>query len=228
MAKLTLTRCTVEDGQTTEQSGSSDIFEVSINPADYKHTYGISYSSASPDEGGPIGKSGVTPKFSNVSGEKVSFSITIDGTGVVEDEQDRTVGEQIDSLKTIAYTYSGTDHEPNVVKISWGSGLTAFYGRMESMTVNYTLFKATGEALRAKVDLSFVSFCTQMEEALSAQRSSPDMTHTVQVRAGDTLPLLCQKIYRDASKYVEIAQINGLDGFRALAAGTVLRFPPMR
>lgn len=228
MAKLTLTRCTVENGQTAEQSGSQDIFVVSINPADYKHTYGISYSSESPDDGAAIGKSGVTPKFSNVTGEKVSFSITIDGTGVVEDEQNRTVSEQIDTIKAIAYAYSGTEHEPNVVKISWGSGLSAFYGRLESMAVNYTLFRATGEALRARVDFSFVSFCTQMEEALSAQRSSTDMTHVVQVRAGDTLPIICQTVYRDASKYVEIAKINGLDGFRALTAGTELRFPPMR
>ena len=61
-----------------------------------------------------------------------------------------------------------------------------------------------------------------------AQRSSPDMTHTVRVRAGDTLPLLCQQIYRDASKYVDIARLNGLDGFRHLAPDTVLQFPPMR
>ena len=131
-------------------------------------------------------------------------------------------------LKAIVYSYNGSDHEPNVVKIAWGRGLTAFYGRLESMSANYTLFRATGEALRAKVDLSFISFSTQMEEALRAQRSSPDMTHMVRVRAGDTLPLLCQRIYSDASKYLEIARLNDLDGFRALPPDTVLHFPPMR
>ena len=64
-----------------------------------------------------------------------------------------------------------------------------------------------------------------MEEALRAQRSSPDMTHIVRVRAGDTLPLLCQRIYRDASKYLEIARLNELDGFRALAPGSELQLP---
>ena len=131
-------------------------------------------------------------------------------------------------LKAIVYSYSGSDHEPNVVKIAWGRGLTAFYGRLESMSADYTLFRPTGEALRAKVALSFISFSTQMEEALRAQRSSPDMTHTVRVKAGDTLPLLCQRIYRDASKYLEIARLNDLDGFRALAPGSELQFPPMR
>jgi nucleoid-associated protein YgaU len=225
MTKLSMTRCTVEGGQTRE---SSDVFRVTINPADYKHSFSIAYSGAKPEDSRPIGKSGVTPRFSTVNSEKISFSIVLDGTGVVPDAAGQTVADQIRALKAIVYAYSGSDHEPNVVKIAWGRGLTAFYGRLESMTANYTLFRATGEALRAKVDMSFISFATQMEEALRAQRSSPDMTHTVRVRAGDTLPLLCQKIYRDASRYLAIARLNDLDGFRALTPGTELKFPPMR
>ena len=226
MTKLSITRCTVEGGQTTEHP--SDVFRATINPADYKHSFAISYSGARPDDGRPIGKSGVTPKFSAVNSEKIAFSIVLDGTGVVPDAAGQTVAGQMAALKAIVYAYSGSDHEPNVVKIAWGRGLTAFYGRLESMTADYTLFRPTGEALRAKVDLGFISFATQMEEALRAQRSSPDMTHTVRVRAGDTLPLLCQKVYRDPSKYLAIARLNDLDGFRALAPGTELKFPPMR
>ena len=225
VTKLSITRCTVEGGQTAE---SSDVFHVTINPADYKHSFSIAYSGARPEDGRPIGKSGVTPKFSATNSEKISFSIVLDGTGVVPDAAGRSVADQMSALKAIVYAYSGTDHEPNVVKIAWGRGLAAFYGRLESMTANYTLFRATGEALRAKVELSFISFSTQMEEALAAQRSSPDMTHWVRVRAGDTLPLLCQRIYRDPAKYVAIARLNDLDGFRALAPGTELKFPPMR
>lgn len=228
MAKLTITRCTVDGGQTVAQAGPTNVFKASINPADYKHSYAISYSGQGPETGLPIGKSGVTPKFAAVSAERITFAIILDGTGVVPDAAGLSVADQLARLKAIAYTYSGSDHEPNVVKLSWGTGLTAFYARLESMTVDYTLFRATGEALRAKVDLAFISFSTQMEEALRAQRSSPDMTHVVRVRAGDTLPLLCQRIYRDASKYVEVARANGLDGFRELAPDTVLRFPPMR
>lgn len=226
MAKLAITRCTVEGGHTTEHPG--DVFRAAINPADYKHAFGIAYSGTAAEDGRPLGKSGVTPKFSSVNSEKIAFSIVLDGTGVVPDAAGRSVADQMRQLKAIVYAYSGSDHEPNVVKIAWGRGLTGFYGRLESMTADYTLFRPTGEALRAKVDLSFISFSTQMEEALRAQRSSPDMTHIVRVRAGDTLPLLCQRIYRDASKYLEIARLNQLDGFRALVPGSELRFPPMR
>jgi Contractile injection system tube protein len=158
VTKLSLTRCTVEGGQTTEHPSS--VFRVTINPADYKHSFSIAYTGARPEDGRPIGKSAVTPKFSAVNSEKISFSIVLDGTGVVPDAAGQSVADQMRALKAIVYAYSGSDHEPNVVKIAWGRGLTSFYGRLESMTVNYTLFRATGEALRAKVDMSFISFAT--------------------------------------------------------------------
>lgn len=228
MAKLTLTRCTVENGRTVEKRGRGDIFKAQVNPADYKHSHGISYSNTSPEQGQPLGKSGVTTKFSAINAEKVSFSMVLDGTGVVADDQKRSVADQVKALKAICYTYSGKDHEPNVVKVSWGKGLTAFYGRMESMGIDYTLFRASGEALRAKVALSFVSFHTEIEEALKAQRSSPDLTHRVEVRAGDRLPLLCHQVYKDQTAYLKVAEENGLDGFRALRPGDVLEFRPLR
>jgi nucleoid-associated protein YgaU len=226
VSKLSITRCSVENGRTREHPG--DVFRVTINPADYKHSFSVAYAGARTDDERPLGKASVSPKFASVNAEKVSFAIVLDGTGVVADAEGTSVAGQMRALKAIAYAYDGSNHEPNVVKISWGSGLAAFYGRLESMTVNYTLFRPTGEALRARVEMSYISFSTPMEEALTAQRSSPDMTHTVRVRAGDTLPLLCQQIYRDGTKYLEIARLNGLDGFRALVPDTVLQFPPMR
>ncbi|MEL6678946.1 MAG: peptidoglycan-binding protein [Pseudomonadota bacterium] len=227
MAKLTLTRCVVEGGQTHETSGPGNVFKVTINPADYKHTYGVSYTGQQKDRKQPMGKSAVVAKFSAVNQEKVDFSVTLDGTGVVPGVK-QSVADQVKAIRDIAYTYSGKEHEPNVVKLTWGRGLNAFFGRLTSMTVDYTLFHPAGQALRAKVTMSFVAFATQMEEALKAQRSSPDMTHVVEVKAGDTLPLLCQRIYRDASQYMHVATVNGLDGFRSLTPGTVLRFPPIR
>ena len=132
VTKLAITRCTVEGGQTTEHPG--DVFRATINPADYKHSFGIAYSGRPPRTAGRIGKSGVTPKFSSVNSEKIAFSIVLDGTGVVPDTAGRSVADQMRALKAIVYAYSGSDHEPNVVKIAWGRGLTAFYGRLESMT----------------------------------------------------------------------------------------------
>ena len=96
------------------------------------------------------------------------------------------------------------------------------------MSCEYTLFKPSGEPLRVKIKLSFGGFMSKGEEAKKANRSSPDLTHHIEVRAGDTLPALCYRIYRDSSYYTEIARINNLTSFRTLQPGTRLSFPPLR
>ena len=85
---------------------------MTINPADYKHSFSIAYSGAAAEDGRPIGKSGVTPKFADVNAEKVSFAIVLDGTGVVPDAAGRSVADQMRALKAIVYAYNGSDHEP--------------------------------------------------------------------------------------------------------------------
>ena len=228
MAKLKIVRCTVSGGQIREERGAANTFEVTINPESYSHSFGITYSGTRPGGDQAIGKAAQTPTFANTASEKVAFKIVIDATGVVPDNKGKAVAQQIDQLRGIVYEYDGETHEPGIVKITWGKGLKAFFGRLEKLGIDYTLFHPDGTALRAKLDLGFISAKTPEEEARLANRQSPDMTHVIRVRAGDTLPLLCQRVYGDPSKYIEVARLNELDGFRTLAPDTLLRFPPMR
>ena len=96
------------------------------------------------------------------------------------------------------------------------------------MSVQYTLFKPSGEPLRAKLTLSFVQYVSQKEESARADRKSPDLTRVVEVKAGDTLPLLCYRIYKDSSYYTQVARVNKLISFRGLKPGSRLVFPPLR
>ena len=232
---LTITRCKVTaDGQTKPSGSHSDIFEATLNPASYQHSLSISYSkeadaNAQAVNRKPLGQTAVESRFAAINAEKVAFDLVLDGTGVVRKEGKRVpdVKAEIEQLKNIVYRYVGDKHEPSVVKLAWGE-LNTFYGRMESMAVEYTLFRPNGLPLRAKVKLRFVSFMTQVEASLRANRSSPDLSHLVEVRDGDTLPWLCQLIYNDSSRYIEVARANKLTNFRALVPGTRLRFPPLK
>ena len=96
------------------------------------------------------------------------------------------------------------------------------------MSMDYTLFKPSGLPLRAKVKLSFTGFQSKDEKALRANRSSPDLDHVVEVKAGDTLPLLCYRIYKNSGYYTDVAKVNNLVNFRNLVPGTRLHFPPLR
>lgn len=223
--KLTITRCTLQGGSLKV---SQDEFVVMLNPSGFTHDRSISYSGSSPTRGAqnkPLGISSAETKFGATEPETVKFSIVIDGTGVVTSPP-KDVKAECASLKAIVYDYDGNTHETNIVQLKWGNFL--FYGRLTSMSVEYTLFKPSGEPLRAKVSLAFVSYMSREEEAKRAKRSSPDLSHRVVVKAGDTLPLLCYRIYRDSSYYGEVARINNLTDFRNIAPGTELLFPPLR
>lgn len=228
MGKLRITKCNVPpSGMISVDTGT--YFETTMNPASLKTGLSISYSGAGAGDKVPVGAAGASPKFKSTNAENLNFDLVIDGTGVVPGTEDLTVADQITKLKSITYRYDGSKHEPNVVQITWGDGgIEAFTGRLVSLGIDYTLFRPSGEALRAKVSLSFKSFSTTEEINRAANKTSPDLTHIVLVRAGDTLPLLCERIYKDPSKYLAVARHNRLDSFRALKPGTELHFPPMR
>lgn len=216
--KLKLTQCKVsKDGKVEVIDGNS--FEVMLNPASYNRSYSISYND---DEA--QGQSASSLKFNVIKPQGFSFDIILDGTGVV-DQSAPAVKDQIQGLKDIV-AYSGDEHQPPVTKVLWGTLI--FFGCLTSMSVDYTLFKPSGEPLRAKVTVAFKEFMSQEEESLRADRKSADLTHVVEVRAGDTLPLLCERIYKDSGYYTQVARLNNINNFRDIKPGTRLFFPPLR
>jgi nucleoid-associated protein YgaU len=47
------------------------------------------------------------------------------------------------------------------------------------------------------------------------------------VKKGDTLPLMCYRIYGDSRYYLQVAMANRLTNFRNLQVGDELFFPPI-
>jgi nucleoid-associated protein YgaU len=231
MARLTITRCELSADKIETVSSpdpDKDVFEVTINPESYSRRYAIAYTGTGRGPNTPIGKAAASPEYARTEAETVSFDLVIDGTGVVEAARGKPVSSEISRLRDLVYTYQGSEHEPSPVELNWGDELCAFRARLTEMSVDYTLFKADGTPLRAKVRLSFLEALTPQEVAVQADDQSPDLSHLVRVRAGDTLPGLCQRILKDPDAYLDIAVANDLDGFRSLVPNTILRFPPMR
>lgn len=218
LTKLNICPCQVAKDGTFKQE-KNKAYTVMLNPNKFSHTYKISYSQTK-----TLGQMASDTKFSGIEPESISFDILLDHTGVIPDSSD--VQTQIKKLNNVVYTYNGSRHEPNHVRLLWGSLL--FYGRLKSMSAEYTLFSPEGKPLRAEVKLAFTGFMSTQEEARRANRSSPDMTHTVVFKAGDSLPLLCHRIYNDAGYYTMVAHANDITNFRNIAPGTRIVFPPLR
>ncbi|WP_076414635.1 peptidoglycan-binding protein [Shewanella sp. UCD-KL12] len=207
---------------TIETEDASSKFELMLNPSNFNHNYTIKYDNK---KNKSLGTSSSESKFAGYDAESVDFTTVIDGTGVIKTTKAIDVSKQISDLKQIVYNYVGKKHEPNVVNVIWGT--LYFVCRLTSFKVEYVLFKPDGTPLRAKVSLAFSGFMTNKEEALKSKRSSPDLTHVIEFKSGDTLPLLCQQVYEDDSYYMQVARFNNLDSFRVIKPGTKLLFPPL-
>ena len=225
---LTIFKCSVNRGIVTPDP--TKYFAAMLNPNSYDRSYEIEYS----DDDESFGALGSDKKFSRFKAQTQDFTIKLDGTGVVSNASSDALGmgmpsssvtAQIDSLKGIVYQYDGSKHEPSVVQLVWGSLI--YTSRLEKMNIKHTLFSPVGTPLRADVTLTLAEYLSSAEETLRANRSSPDLTHSIEVKAGDSLPLLCEKIYNDSSYYLAVAQANGLDHFRDIRPGQSLFFPPL-
>ena len=215
--KLKISPCDVSNGVATVNGDPP--FEALINPEEYTHSSVIRYA-----ENKALGPGG-EKKYSKSVPDRIEFKeMVLDGTGVVPGTT-TSVLQQVERLRTVAFTYDGNEHEPPVVEVYWGPLL--FKARLENLDVKYTLFKPSGEPLRARVTLKFTAFTTTEEVFRAASMESPDLTHLVEVKAGDTLPLLCHRIYKDSSYYLAVAEFNQLRNFRELLPGQLLRFPPL-
>lgn len=192
---------------------------LQLNPATIKRKQEITYA-----HGSPNGALGSDCRFARQEPQKLDFDIVFDGTGVLENTQ--PVKEQIRQLEEVVYNYYGSEHEPNIVEVSWGEEY--FVGRLTKMGREIVLYSPEGEAIRAKLNLSFLQYLSAQEQSRLANKSSPDLTHIVTVQAGDTLPVLCQRIYKNSQYYPKIARINRLVNFRQLKPGTQLIFPPIK
>lgn len=217
----------------SEKTSNAPIYTALLNPNSLSLDSGINYTDGKKNKQ-PQGNLSPTVEFQGYESEILKFELLLDATGVTEyinsqssneKKEPISVTKQLIALKKVVYNYSGTIHEPHVVVISWGTLL--FHGRLSSMSVNYTLFDTSGNSLRANVNLSFTSYQTEQEKQALAKKSSPDLTHIVEFKAGDTLPQLCQKIYNNSAYYIDVGRFNHLVSVRQIAPGTRLYFPPL-
>lgn len=213
-----------EDKNFSTKTGNS--FSVMVNPGNYDENKQIEYDEKKALDGGNL------PAYKGYKDEELRFEFTLDTTGVLvdwmnkpKDEELKPLSATIKILENTVYTYVGDAHEPPYLSLIWGT--LNYKGRLKSMKINYLLFDNEGEPLRAKVTINILKYIDEATQSRLKNKSSPDLSHLVTVKDGDTLPALCQRMYRSAAYCTEVARVNGLTGFRHLIPGTQLLFPPL-
>jgi nucleoid-associated protein YgaU len=126
-------------------------------------------------------------------------------------------------------------NRPPTVEFGWGQTWT-FPAVVDSLSVQYVLFRADGTPIRATAKLSL----TQVEKAVAkAPKAAPKTSKKPQnpttrgtadlrshvVRDGDSLPSIAYASYGDPTRWRTIAEANGVDDPLALRRGSLLGVP---
>jgi len=170
------------------------------------------------------GTSGSQPRFELKLPEEMSFEFLFDSTGIVDGQPVDDLGAKIKDFSQFLMGYDGESHEPKFFKLAWGT--LVFKGRCTGLLINYKLFNPDGAPIRAICKVTIKQFQEENLRVAEENNRSPDLTHRRVVKKGDTLPLMCWRIYGDSRHYLEVARANGLSNFRDLPPGTVISFPP--
>lgn len=212
---------TSEDAESGGKLEAKDSFEAFINPETYTLEYKVKTA-----EGQGQGTSGAQAKFEYTMPEELTFEFLFDNTGIIDGKPKKDgVFDDVSHFRRMLTEYQGSTHEPYHLKLVWGNLI--FKGRAIELGITYKLFNPDGQPIRAVAKAKFKGSIEEKKRAAKENKSSPDLTHQYRVKAGDTLPLLCYRIYGDPKYYLAVAEVNQLATVRYLEPGTSLVFPPI-
>lgn len=128
-------------------------------------------------------------------------------------------------MSLVKYAHEG--HTPPTVRFLWGK--LDFEGRVESSSVQYTMFSPDGTPVRAAVDLTLCgeeSGLTQHQSQYPFQ--SPDRTKARTLAEGDRLWMMAQQEYDDPAKWKIIAKANKILNPRKVESAVSLKVPSIK
>jgi hypothetical protein len=197
-----------------------------FNPKEYSVSKSSSWQKKS--------NSSAIPNLQYGGGEprKLSLDLFFDATDDVGGDV-RSITEKLFGLLEANEQYKKEKKKrPPSVEFHWGRTWT-FPAVIDSLSVQYLLFRPDGTPIRATAKLSL----TQVEKAVAKSggsgpkkgqnpttRGVADLRSHV-VRDGDSLPSIAFKSYGDPTRWRAIAEANGIDDPLALRRGHVLGVP---
>ncbi len=210
---MTLIKMTLYGFEDKDFISSIGSFDLQVNPSALKLNKTTSYTATEvPGQQDEL-------KLDRPKQNTLNFDFVLDDTGVIPHVEKLPIKDRLNNLENILYKIKGESHEPGYIKAIWGT--FSFQGRLTSLSYDYSLFKPNGEPLRVKVSVTIEGNKKEVE------LRSPDLSRIIIVKAGDSLPLLCNDFYGDPSYCTDVAKVNNLSDFRNVKPGTRLLFPPL-
>lgn len=161
-------------------------------------------------------------------GGGASRQLTLELFFDVTESRDPRADVRVETNKLVALTRIMRDKQnprPPVCEVTWGRAPTdsdfPFVGVVSHLTQKFTLFRATGEPVRATLNVTFLEF---IEPQKDRRKTDPELTTHV-VKRGDTLSGIAARLYRNPALWRVIAEANRIDDPRRQPPGRVLTIP---
>jgi hypothetical protein len=223
------------DDSETIQAGapSGPPFIAQFNPETYTDTTEIELAPTEPAHG----DAGQEAKFKAIKPKTFTMDLLLDGTGYspapppagaldsLLPSSGLSVVAQIELFKAVT-GFAGNVHRPRYLMLVWGKLVVTCV--LESFSIAYKLFTPEGLPLRATISATFKEHKDSAQAELEKNLASPDISHARPVIDGEHLPTVVNEIYKSPKHYVAVAEANGLDTLRRIAAGSTLLLPPLR
>ncbi len=229
----------IKSYHSAERNEVIDEFEAQYVPDSYTKQLSHVYIGATD---APINVSSPSLKYSHSHATQLTFQLIVDASEEDDDilgalagkllpfsdkeETEEGVKEQIELFLTVCYLYDGEIHEPRFLEIEWSN--FSLPCRLQSVSIQYTMFNKDGTPIRAKLDTVFIGDVSKEIRKKSENRQSADISRVHIIKQGDSLPLITQKYYLKASYYLLLAKYNNLNHFCDLQPGMELEIPTLK
>lgn len=194
------------------KSNDTEVVDVLFNPTEYGLTTSNQYA-----ENEVPGLQSPTTQF--VGGDATTLSLNL-----FFDTYEAGTDVRIHTSKIVGILDVDSDlHAPPECRFVWGS--LDFKGVIVSIKQRFTMFLESGAPVRATLDIEMRSTQTMKEQYKEIPRQSADRTKRKTVKQGDQLWSIAAEEYEDPGAWRHIAEANGIDNPRQLAAGRNLTIP---
>lgn len=199
--------------------------ECLFNPKDYT----VSKTNAWEAKATP-GASAAQPQFGGGQPFEMQLQLLFDasllGDGSAVASATKQLFEMMEATQGAGAGNGGNRNTRRPPKITfiWGPFIS-FAAFAKSLTVQYQLFAADGQPLRADVKLALIQADAGPPKGQNPTTRSDDSLGTHVVRDGDTLHQIAYRAYGDPTQWRAVAEANGIDDPGALTRGRQLAIP---
>src|SRR5262245_5028943 len=202
-------------------SPGDDPIEVCFNPKEYALEKGVDWESPKAKTDAPV------PEFKAPKPMTLSVTLQFDTYEEKVNVRDKWIRklEKLTFMSGAATSEKDVKkHAPPQVRFVWGK--LSFRGVLESLSQKYTMFLSDGTPVRCECAIKIRNVEDQKIDDESKQYAGGGpTTQQYTVQTGDRLDLIAANKLQDASRWSEIAALNGIENPAELQAGTQIDIP---